>query len=207
MAAFIGELSSGITTLVFNLLILELTGNNGVAAYGVIANISIVVIAVFNGIAQGAQPVFSHYYGKGEQEKQRRVLKYAIVLSVSLAVGIVIIANIWPNEIASVFNSENNRAMQELAVTGIKIYFAGMLFAGVNIVGTGYLGAIGKSLCSSVLSVLRGIVVIVGLAFLLAEILEMFGIWLTFPMAELCVMLITIIVLIKDKNVKDKNDV
>lgn len=55
-AAFIGEVSSGVTTVVFNYLILGLTGNNGVAAYGIVANTAIVATSIFNGVAQGPSP-------------------------------------------------------------------------------------------------------------------------------------------------------
>ena len=42
VAAFMGEISSGVTTMVFNFLILGLTGNTGIAAYGVVANVALV---------------------------------------------------------------------------------------------------------------------------------------------------------------------
>ena len=38
--------------------------NMGVAAYGVVANLSIVAFAIFNGLAQGAQPLISESYGQ-----------------------------------------------------------------------------------------------------------------------------------------------
>ena len=56
VSAFIGEIASAVTTTVFNILILAMAGNIGVAAYGVIANISIVALSIFNGISQGTQP-------------------------------------------------------------------------------------------------------------------------------------------------------
>ena len=46
------QMSSGIVIIVFNGIILRLTGNTGVAAYGVVANISLVIAAVYTGIAQ-----------------------------------------------------------------------------------------------------------------------------------------------------------
>lgn len=39
--------------IVFNMLMLRLEGNTAVAAYGVIANLILVVIAIFTGIGQG----------------------------------------------------------------------------------------------------------------------------------------------------------
>ena len=55
ISGFVGELSSAVTTTVFNFLLLRLAGNVGVAAYGVVANFALVATAIFNGVAQGAQ--------------------------------------------------------------------------------------------------------------------------------------------------------
>ena len=51
VSSFVGEISSGVITVVFNMIILGLAGNTGVAAYGVVANTSLVAVALFNGIA------------------------------------------------------------------------------------------------------------------------------------------------------------
>ena len=45
-------MSSGVTTTVFNLLLLRLAGNVAVAAYGVVANYALVATAIFNGVAR-----------------------------------------------------------------------------------------------------------------------------------------------------------
>ena len=45
------EISSGVVIIVFNMITMKIAGNVGVAAYGVIANISIVVISIYTGIA------------------------------------------------------------------------------------------------------------------------------------------------------------
>ena len=47
------EISSGLVVLLFNTLILKITGNIGVAAYGVVCNIWLVCVAIFNGLANG----------------------------------------------------------------------------------------------------------------------------------------------------------
>ena len=68
-AAFIGEIASAVTTTVFNMLLLSITGNIGIAAYGVVANYAYIGTAIFNGIAQGTQPLISECYGRGLTEK------------------------------------------------------------------------------------------------------------------------------------------
>ena len=63
LPSLITEVSSGIVMIIFNTIILNISGNIGVAAYGVIANLSLVVIAIYTGIAQGIQPILSSNYG------------------------------------------------------------------------------------------------------------------------------------------------
>ena len=90
MSAFVGEISSGVITVAFNMIILGLAGNIGVAAYGVVANISLVAVALFNGIAQGSQPLVSECYGKGRMKDVGYVVGLAFKTALVLAVLIII---------------------------------------------------------------------------------------------------------------------
>lgn len=80
------ELSSGVVMIVFNGIILGLRGNTGVAAYGVIANLSLVVIAVYTGIAQGMQPLLSKYYGLAKKVEIRTVFRYGAITVIVLSI-------------------------------------------------------------------------------------------------------------------------
>ena len=71
VSAFVGEISSAVIAIVFNFLLLGLAGNVGVAAYGVTANLSVVAMCLFNGLAQGTQPLISESYGKGDHTWKR----------------------------------------------------------------------------------------------------------------------------------------
>ena len=74
IAAFITEISSGIVIIVFNMLILNISGNIGVAAYGIVVNTAIVVLSVFTGITQGLQPLLSRSYGIGNLKDTHNLL-------------------------------------------------------------------------------------------------------------------------------------
>lgn len=65
--------------IAFNSIILGLEGNTGVAAYGVIANISLVVTAVYTGISQGIQPLVSTAHGQDRPGLIRQYLRYALI--------------------------------------------------------------------------------------------------------------------------------
>ena len=183
-AAFVGEISSGVTTAVFNFLLLSVAGNIGVAAYGIIANVAIVATAVFNGVAQGMQPLVSEYYGKNHEEELKETRRMGILLAVFLAVCMIAATGGYATEIVSLFNSEGNPVLAGYASEGIRIYFIGFLFAGVNMIGTSYLGAVGRSGWASVVSLLRGFAAIILCAVVLAMVFGMRGIWFAFPAAE-----------------------
>lgn len=195
ISAFIGELSSGITTVIFNFLILGLAGNEGVAAYGIVANVAIVATAIFNGISQGSQPLFSEYYGRGKLKSIKKILKLSIVTALIIAVIMLLAVNILKSPIVNIFNSEHNNIMHEYAVKGIPLYFIGFIFAGFNIVGTGYLSATESALWAFITSILRGVFAISICAFILSELFGMTGVWLAFPAAELITAILMIFVI------------
>ncbi|MDD2980695.1 MAG: MATE family efflux transporter [Hespellia sp.] len=184
VSAFIGEFASGVTTIVFNLLILGLAGNVGVAAYGVIANTSLVAISVFNGVSQGSQPLFSELYGKGKKKDIAKVLRMAAATSTVLAVLILILTNLGAEGIVGIFNSEHDAKMAEYAVSGLRLYFIGFIFAGFNIVVSGYFSAVAEAKWAFITSILRGVVAIIACAVILSMVMGLRGVWLAFPAAE-----------------------
>ena len=73
------------------MLILRIAGNIGIAAYGVVANISLVAMAILNGLAQGAQPLISQSYGKGEHDLVRKFLNWSLAAALLIELVIVVL--------------------------------------------------------------------------------------------------------------------
>lgn len=197
VSAFVGEISSGVTTAVFNVLILGLAGNVGVAAYGVVANTALVAVSIFNGIAQGSQPLVSNYYGKGERQQADKIVKMS--LGTAIVFSVVIVGAVWflAPEIVGIFNSEGSVAMAEYAEAGIRLYFLGFFFAGINIVGTGQLSATERAGWAFGASLLRGFVAIVVCAVVMAFVWGMTGVWLAFGAAEAITAMLVLIALVR----------
>lgn len=185
--SLVTEVSSGLVIAVFNLLILGLAGNVGVAAYGVVANISIVVIAIYNGIAQGVQPLLSREYGRSQEKNVHRFLGWAMMLTAILAM-VIYVGIYWNADvIAMIFNSGRDMNLQRIAVEGLKIYFTACPFVGANILFAIYFAATDQAAPAQMISLLRGLIVIVPLAFIMANVAGLTGVWMTFPLTELVV--------------------
>ncbi|EDM99631.1 MATE efflux family protein [Pseudoflavonifractor capillosus ATCC 29799] len=192
IAAFINEFSSGITLVVFNLLVMHAAGTIGVAAYGVVANLALVVLSVFTGIAQGSQPLLSYAYGMQDLSVVRRVYHMALLLASALGLLALGAALLFPTQLVSLFNSEGNAALQAIAEPGLKLYFIGFLFVGFNFVSAALLGATEQAGASFRVSFFRGCLGIVPAACLFAFLFGMTGIWLAFPAVELVTLFLSV---------------
>ena len=195
ISGFVGELSSGVTTTVFNFLLLRLAGNVAVAAYGVVANFALVATAIFNGVAQGAQPLVSQCYGKNEMAGARKLLLLGCGTALGLAALLYGVVFGYTDALTALFNSENSALMAEFAHSGMRIYFVGYFFAGCNIVAAGYLGAVNRPAEASITSLCRGMVAIVVCSLVLSALFRMNGVWAAFPVSEAITLALTVFLL------------
>ena len=195
ISGFVGELSSGVTTTVFNFLLLRLAGNVAVAAYGVVANFALVATAIFNGMAQGAQPLVSQCYGKNEMAGARKLLLLGCGTALGLAALLYGVVFGYTDALTALFNSENSALMAAFAHSGMRIYFVGYFFAGCNIVAAGYLGAVNRPAEASITSLCRGMVAIVVCSLVLSALFGMNGVWAAFPVSEAITLALTVFLL------------
>lgn len=184
LPSLISEMASGIVMIVFNFLILRLEGNIGVAAYGIIANLSLVVTAVYTGMAQGMQPVLSRAYGRGNRGEMKQILYETWKMMLIVSGGIYLALFLTAGPITAVFNKEGNLFLKNLAVPGLRLCFTAIPFAGFNIILSVFFTSAGQAAPAQMISVLRGIVFIIPAAFFLAAAAGMTGVWLALPVSE-----------------------
>ena len=193
VVAFVGEMSSGVTTMVFNFILLHLAGNAAVAAYGIVANIALVGVALFNGISQGLQPLASACHGSGDIQGKSRIYRHSMFIGLCVSAVVAAVVVTFAGSLVAVFNSQHSAQLADYATPGLRLYFLGFLFAGANIVKSGFYSATGRGRESSILALCRGVVAIVAFAFLLSHLFGITGVWLAFPAAELFTLLLGLV--------------
>ena len=169
--SFMDQISISIVIFVFNFLMLRHGGNTAVAAYSIIANVAIVINAFFN-------------YGQGNKENIKFYFYLAIITVFISSIILYLIIFFLAAPISDIFNSENNLLLKELSVEGLRLYFISVFFTGLNIIITIFFTSTGKPLFSQILSLARGLVIIVPMAFIFARFMQIKGIWLSFPVTE-----------------------
>ncbi|MGL4654835.1 MAG: MATE family efflux transporter [Sarcina sp.] len=183
MPSFVTELSAGFVILVFNNVILAIGGNIAVSAYGIIANVALIFLAVFNGISQGMQPLISINHGAKKEERVKVLFKKSFEISLIVGIIFFIIGVAFPRQIINIFTSQTG-SLINITAYGLRIYFVAFIFMGVNIVGIAYLQAMQKNKISFILSTFRGLILTIVLVIILSKILGLTGVWLTIPIVE-----------------------
>lgn len=195
-SALIAELASAVALITFNLVIVGLKGDIGVAAYGIVANIALVVTSIFTGVAQGIQPLVSRYYGSGDTEELNRVVRRGILTVLVSSVLIFAVLMAGMKGIIAVFDRDHDPVMREMAEQGMKLYFIGYFFAGVNIMAVTVLSAAAKVKAAFAVSNLRSWCLFVPAILLMSRWFAMNGVWCSFPVTEFLILLISAPVMI-----------
>ena len=193
VSSLVTELSSGVVIIVFNYLILGLNGNTGVAAYGILANIALVLVSIYTGIGQGVQPIVSRYAGKDGEEQRRSLRRYALITSLSFALLSYLLIAVFAVPLAELFNREHDPILTDIASNGMRIYFVSLFFSGINIVAAAFLSSADRPKQAFVVSIL----LIIPVAWILSVLFGLTGIWMAVPVTEAIVCALAVIFLFR----------
>lgn len=185
------ELSTGITTFLFNKSILTFSGESGIAAMSIIIYIYYFFIAVYFGIAVGIGPMISYNFGAKNKEKIKESLKHSFLTIGWSSIVIFLISMCGGKHIISIFT--NDLEVYTIATSGIKLFSYGFLIIGTNIFMSGYFTAIGDGQISAIISVLRSLIFVVVTINILPNFIGLNGIWLAIPIAELLTVFFSIV--------------
>ena len=189
-AAFLNEFTSCMVLALYNVLMLRAAGTTGVAAYGIVANLALMALALFTGLSQGAQPLISQAYGRGEDHNVRLFCRLALLVAALAGLALALTAQFAAPQLTALFNRDGDPVLGQIAQHGLRLYFLGFLFAGPNIITAAFLGAAEQPRASFLLSLFRGGVGIAVLVVVMAWLFGMSGIWLAFPVTELLTLIL-----------------
>ncbi|MCR4955669.1 MAG: MATE family efflux transporter [Lachnospiraceae bacterium] len=187
---FLGEVLTAGIGILFNIMIHHLAGNPGIAAYGIITNLALLVEVVFEGISHAVQQIIHENFGKRDKKTERKFLRYGIVTTALVETLTIILVWVKTDTLISTFNGGNNDLLYHYAFTGLRLYALGFILAGINVVLISYYSATSNEIQAMVGAVMRSVVAIVGCAIVLTTFLGMNGKWLCFIAAEAVTLLV-----------------
>lgn len=178
------ELSTGVTTLLFNLVTLRWMGENGLAAISIILYVHFLLNSVYLGFICGVAPAISFNHGAGDHGQLRRIVRYSRIFLLGSSGAVFLFCIFFTPVLVGVFTPASSPVFP-IASHGLRLFAATFLFIGVNVFASGLFTAFGNGGVSALLSFLRAFLFPIPGVLLLPYLLEADGVWLATPAAEL----------------------
>lgn len=190
---FIGNVSSSVVVMVYNVQLLKYIGEDGVSAYGVIGYVCFVFFAIFIGYSVGIAPIVGYNYGAKNKEELTNVLNKSLIFVGITGIIMFFISQCLAGQICSIFTSSSPQ-LHALSVRAMKFYSICYLFAGFSIFGSAFFTALNNGILSAIISICRTMIFQVAFVFIFPLFIGVDGIWISIVIAELLSMILTGIV-------------
>jgi len=164
LSEFINEISAGVITFIFNWMLIQRAGVEGVAAITVVNYLMMIGFMIFFSVGDTSQVMISQNFGAKNTQRIRHFLMLA-----GLSIGVVSLLVIFmllsfSETLISLFLSdEGSAATIGLASSFVDYTWPVFLFVGINMLISGYLTAIHLAFQSAVVAVCRSLVLPAGL--------------------------------------------
>ena len=191
----LNNISMSLISMLFNIQLLKYSGENGVAAYGVIMYINLIFLSIFIGYSTGVAPVVSYHFGANNTDELKNLRKKSILIMILSSVAMFIAGEIFGPILAKLYVGYDIELLS-MTSRAFQIYSFSFLFAGFAIFGSAFFTALNDGLTSAFISFLRTLVFEVAAVLLLPLILGIDGIWLSIVSAEFLALITTAIFLI-----------
>ena len=192
------NLSLSLVNMLYNFQLIRFLGNDGIAAYGTIMYVNFIFISVFIGFSVGTAPIVSFHYGAGNRSELKNVLKKSTVFNIIASVLMLVLALLLSDPLSALFVGYNE-ALFELTARAFRLYSLSFLVLGFNIYASSFFTALGNGVLSALISFLRTLVFQIAGILLLPLIWEADGIWFSVTVAEAAALIITVILLAKNR--------
>ena len=129
------NLATAITTMLFNLQMMHLAGEKGVAAISAVLYVESLFISVFLGFSSGAAPLFSYCYGAGNRKRLSALFKISFGFILVSSAVMFVSAQVMARPIIDAF-AGSDVVLQDLALHGLKIFSFSYLLGGISVFGS-----------------------------------------------------------------------
>ena len=192
------NLSMSLVNALYNLQLMKIAGENGVAAYSTIMYVNFIFVAIFLGYSLGSAPIISFHYGAGNHSELQSLLKKSTRIVGSLSIILTVLALALAHPLAKMFVGYD---AELLAITShaFKLFSFSFLLAGFNIFASSFFTALNNGAISAAISFLRTLIFQTSSVLILPLILGVDGLWGANVAAEIFAFVISLAFLVANR--------
>ena len=195
---FMTNVAISLVNVIYNLQLLHIAGENGVAAYGTIMYVNFIFIAIFIGYSMGCAPLVGYNHGAQNHKELKNLFRKSLILIGVTGVALTGLAFLLASPLSQLFVGYDEELL-EMTKHGMQLFLLAFLVNGFNVFGSAFFTALNNGLVSAIISFLRTLLFQVAAVFLLPLVLGLDGIWLAISVAEVLTLIITITFFITQK--------
>lgn len=187
-SAFVRQVSGSFIAVIVNHSLKHYGSDLAIAVYGIInRTISFVSMPMF-GIAQGAQPIIGYNYGARRYDKTRRALNLAVEWTTAFSTIGFLLLMLFPRQATSLFT--NSPDLIAWGAHSMRLFILMLPTLGFQVIGGTLFQSLGLARKALYLTIARQLVVI-PLILSLPPLLQLDGIWISFPIADFIFFIVT----------------
>lgn len=188
---FMSNISMSLVSILYNLQLMKIAGENGVAAYGVIMYVNFVFVAIFIGFSIGSAPIVGYHFGADNHAELKNLLRRSFCLIGIFGVTMFTLAVTFAGPLTELFVGYDQELL-EMTRRGFRIYSMVFLVNGFNIYGSAFFTALSNGAVSAVISFLRMLLFQSAAILILPHFFDLDGIWMSGITAELLALTVTL---------------
>ena len=173
--------------LLVNRMLMSFSSESGVAIFNMVYSASFMIVYLFNGTAEAAQPLISTFAGESSDEDVNVVRNLSIRWGLLIGGVATVLVFLFAESICRIFGLTD--VLLEPGAQALRIFCLGAEFTGINILLSNYYQAREEAFPAFLITSLRSFFVLIPCTLLLAR-LGVEWIWWMYPITELLTLLI-----------------
>ena len=196
----VSVLAFSVVTILFNRILMDLGGSDGVASLTIIWYAQGLFGGLFRGYINGISPVVSYNLGRGDKERLSRLFRISIgALGVTSAV-VTLVSYLFGGAVIDFF-AKGNEHVATIALHGFRIVATSFAMMAYNVFASGWFTALNDGKTSAILSFCRTLIFMVIPVLVLPRLLDMDGVWLSITVGEVLSIAMAIFYFIKYRHI------
>lgn len=189
-----------ILAIIVNHTLYSYGGESAITIYGIVSRMLMFALFPILGITQGFIPIAGYNYGADNFKRVNESILVSIKYAALLATVIYLFILFFASEIVSVFT--HDLQVNDDTTVALRWVFAASPVIAIQLIGAAYFQAAGKARKALLLTLSKQGFFLIPLVIILPNFFGIFGVWVAFPIADVCSTLLTAYFLKKEMNTK-----
>ena len=180
LPTFLNNIAGRITSIIMNVLLVRLGGENAVSIYGVLMYADGFIQPLLYGMCDSLQPAVGYNWGANQYGRVQAIERYCFAAGAAISIAASAVMFLFPAQLVALFGDNSDPAFMESAVLAMRLFCSGYLIRWYSFASQSYMLAVERPVPAAMISVSTALIFPVILILLLRPA-GLNAIWLNQP--------------------------